>query len=315
MKLLFIIYLLLVCQFVSASESAESEMVNSIVNLENKKWIHGSIDCKKNDDPGIEVYQYNATSYILRQSKCLSFEAPFIYVLIGDEKTLVLDTGATEDAKVFPLYKTIKGLQEKHSASIDNEMLVLHSHSHSDHYTGDEQFKGKANVTVIGTDKKNVESYFSFDDKPTQPFVMSLGGREITVLFTPGHQEQAISIYDAQTQWLLTGDSFYPGYVYVKDWDQYTNSINYLSSFVREHQVSAILGAHIEMKNEPRKYYDIGTIYQPNEAPLPLSVNTLLELDAALQKTSKSKKIVFDSLIVEPMPAVAKVLSNIFSLF
>jgi hypothetical protein len=37
----------------------------------------------------------------------------------------------------------------------------------------------------------------------------------------PDNQEETISIYDHQTKWLMTGDTLYPGYIYVKDWQAY----------------------------------------------------------------------------------------------
>ena len=37
----------------------------------------------QNTDPEVQVHAYNATTYIIRQNKCRTFEAPFIYVLIG----------------------------------------------------------------------------------------------------------------------------------------------------------------------------------------------------------------------------------------
>ncbi len=58
----------------------------------------------------------------------------------------------------------------------------------------------------------------------------------------PGHQNQAITIYDPQTKWLLTGDSFYLRLIYIKDWDEYKPSINRLTEFSKSNKVSALLG-------------------------------------------------------------------------
>ncbi|MCH2236210.1 MAG: MBL fold metallo-hydrolase, partial [Crocinitomicaceae bacterium] len=52
-----------------------------------------------------------------------------------------------------------------------------------------------------------------------------LGNRKLSIIPTPGHQNQAIIIYDAHTKWLLTRDSFYPGQIYIKDWQDYKLSI------------------------------------------------------------------------------------------
>lgn len=58
------------------------------------RWIHGAPDCALSADPPLQVYAYDKDTYILRQSKCTHFEAPFLYLLFGTEKALLIDTGA-----------------------------------------------------------------------------------------------------------------------------------------------------------------------------------------------------------------------------
>jgi hypothetical protein len=64
------------------------------------KWIRGSPNCVNNTKPPIQVYRYDENSFILRQSKCVdsedSFEAPFMYLLFGDDRVMLLDTGGSE---------------------------------------------------------------------------------------------------------------------------------------------------------------------------------------------------------------------------
>ena len=45
------------------------------------EWIHGSPGCSEGIDPPIQVFQQDTSTWVLRQNKCLSFEAPFMYVL------------------------------------------------------------------------------------------------------------------------------------------------------------------------------------------------------------------------------------------
>ena len=324
MKNTLLVALFLTFVFVKEVKAVEEKSFDTesskglLASLQQKKWIHGSKDCKTNEDPAIEVFQYDESSYVLRQNKCQSYEAPFIYVLIGDDKILVVDTGATEDAKKFPLYKTIQSLNQKHSSKATNnerEILVIHSHSHSDHYGADSQFKDQANVTVVATKKTAITDFFSLKEWPNQQSKIELGGRSITVIPTPGHQEEAISIYDTQTKWLLTGDTFYPGYIYVKDWNDYKNSISRLVSFTNKNEVSAILGAHIEMTSRAGEYYEIGTIYQPEESPLPLMPIDLVSLNEKLDQADEPAKISLDGFIVEPLGTLPTLISNIVRWF
>jgi hydroxyacylglutathione hydrolase len=233
---------------------------------------------------------------------------------LGKDKVLVLDTGATESESDFPLYDTVRGLvdeQYHQDGKTDRQWLVIHSHSHNDHYTGDSQFEGKPNVTVVKPNNQAMLQFFGFNEWPNDEVSVELGRRKLTIIATPGHQEEAISIYDSHTKWLLTGDTFYPGYVYVKDWNDYKKSIARLVSFTNTHEVSAILGAHIEMTNQAGEYYTIGTIYQPNEAPLVLMPESLAALHSELKKSEKPKKIILNEFIVAPMNTLQKVVSNI----
>ena len=44
--------------------------------------------------PAFRVHEYNPTVVILRQSGCTHYEKPFLYLLIGTDEALLLDTGA-----------------------------------------------------------------------------------------------------------------------------------------------------------------------------------------------------------------------------
>jgi len=303
---------LFIALFVSTSIVFASSDQFANTELHDKRWIHGSEDCAVNTDPPIEIFQFDTSSYILRQNKCLSFEAPFVYVLFGETKVLVLDTGATDDPADYPLYETVISLLEKHSKQDSNQaktILVLHSHSHGDHHAGDSQFEGKPNVTIIKPNHVAVTELFGSSEASNEQIQVYLGARALTIFPTPGHQEEAITIYDPQTKWLITGDTLYPGYIYVKNWKTYKKSITRMATFARNHEISAVLGAHIEMTLNLGKHYPIGALFQPNEASLVLPVEDLFALDAKLQNTKKSK-IVFDRFVIAPMSAFQKMLSR-----
>jgi hydroxyacylglutathione hydrolase len=60
----------------------------------NVHWNEGASDCKATPQDPLQVYNYEPQTFILRQSPCASFEANFIYLLIGSDKALLIDTGA-----------------------------------------------------------------------------------------------------------------------------------------------------------------------------------------------------------------------------
>ena len=73
-------------------------------------WIHGAPSRRRARDPKIQVHSYEEHTVILRQSKSVHYEAPFIYLLFGNDRALLLDTGATADPGLFPLRATVEGL-------------------------------------------------------------------------------------------------------------------------------------------------------------------------------------------------------------
>ena len=303
-------------------EPANSALVDTPQSkLLQKKWNHGSKDCKSNADPAIEVFQYDPSTYILRQNKCLSFEAPFIYILFGEpkegeQKVLVLDSGATESAADFPLYDTVQALiqwQSQPGQNPDTEIVLMHSHSHGDHHQGDAQFRGKPNVRIVEPQHDAVTGFFKFPKWPEGEAIFDLGNRALQIIPTPGHQQDAVSVYDPQTKWLLTGDTVYAGLIYVKNWGDYKNSIARLADFAETHEVSVLLGAHIEMTERAGEYYSIGTVYQPYEASLALQPQTLAALNSELVRAGKPHQIELDELVVAPMNLLQKAISNVAS--
>lgn len=283
--------------------------------LFEKRWNSGSEDCSKNDEPPIDILIFSKSTYVLRQNKCISFEAPFIYVLFGEHTVLIHDTGATESVEKFPLYKSVSTLIEKRSElgypGIQT-ILVTHSHSHRDHTSADLQFKNQPNVTLIEPNSEAILKYFAITDWPNESANIKLGARELTIIPTPGHQEESISIYDPQTQWILTGDTFYPGVIYVKNWQTYKSSIQRLVDFSKNYPVSAFMGSHIEMTDKNGIAYPIGSTYQPDETTLPLQLEDLYQLHSALEESGeKATSLTFDKLIITPMNVFQKAIVRV----
>jgi hydroxyacylglutathione hydrolase len=273
-------------------------------------WIHGAPDCSRSTDPLLQVQVVDDDTFILRQSKCFSFEGPFMYLFFGDERALLLDTGARPDrggpTQPLPLRKTIDGLIAERAAMLHRDpvdLVVAHTHSHTDHVTWDGQFAGRPGTTVVKPSLTRVTSFFGLPSWPEGQATLDLGGREFVVLPAPGHEATHIVLYDRRTQFLLTGDTLYPGLLIVpaSDWDFYLHSARRLKQFADQHPVSLVLGAHVEMEKTARKLYPIGTTFQPDEHPLPLKVSHLQEWHAACEAmASHPHKDVHDAFIIGP---------------
>ena len=123
----------------------------------------------------------------------------------------------------------------------------------------------------------------------------------LDIIPIPGHQEAHIAVYDPKTQVLLTGDSLYPGRLYVNNWEIYRSSVKRLVESLNGKPVSFVLGAHIEMSDSPGVDYPIGTTFQPEEHALQLNLATLQLLNTELQNIGVNPmRKVTDSFIIRP---------------
>ena len=257
-------------------------------------WMHGSQNCTTNTDPEVQVHAYNASVHIIRQNKCKTFEAPFIYVIEGSTTALALDTGATTTAT---LRDTIRGLIGT------KPLIVAHTHAHGDHTASDSRFSGQPNTTLVATTVSAVQSAFSIATWPTSAGTIDLGNRVLDVLAIPGHEATHIALYDRRTGLLLTGDTLYPGLLFINDWATYRTSVHRLAQFAASHEISHVLGAHIEMTSTPTQVYPYGTTYQPAEHVLELSAAHVAELDAALTQlgaTPPAQPVAHDDFVIDP---------------
>ena len=269
-------------------------------------WIHGSEAAKYNTDPDIQVHACDEHTYFLRQNMAVSYEAPFMFLLFGACRAVLLDTGATANAQFFPLRRTvdsiIDGWLASHPHPDDYGLLVLHTHAHTDHTAADGQFAGRPGTVVVGAARDAAWPYFGFDSDPGRVAEVDLGGRVLDCLATPGHHEAAVTYYDRYTGILFTGDTVYPGRLYVFDWAAFTRSVDQLAGWCARRPVTHLLGCHIEMTKTPGVDYPVGWIYQPDETPLELTPEHLTQIQSTLQANGgRPGRYVLPEMIVTPV--------------
>lgn len=224
-----------------------------------------------------------------------------MYLLAGDTGAILIDTGATSSASSFPIRTTVQGLLDAYELANglpDLDLTVAHSHAHGDHWQGDAQFFGQPNTTVVGTSQTSVRNFFGITTWPTQVVTYELGNRTLEIVPCPGHHSTHIAFYDRETGALFTGDTFYPGYLFISNLTQYKASIARLVAFTATRPITDILGGHIEMQTTPGVWYPYGTVYQPNERELPLNLDHLLELDTALLSIFGPTTEIHDDFII-----------------
>jgi hydroxyacylglutathione hydrolase len=243
-------------------------------------WNEGAEDCEKATEPRIQVHQYEAQTIILRQSLCSNFEAPLLYLLIGDDVALLIDTGATEDAAQMPLAKTVVDLlPDRREAKLP--LMVLHTHGHRDHRAADAQFAGLPGVVVVPPEVDDLRTALNLPQWPEGVARIELGGRTVEVMAAPGHQPAHLIFYDDRTALLFTGDFLLPGRLMVDDLGAYRASAERLVKFLGDRPVSHVLGAHIELDNAG-ELFPGGSQHHPNERAVALTKADVVGLPQAL---------------------------------
>lgn len=245
------------------------------------QWNEGSPNCANNPQPPLQVHRYNAHTFIIRQNLCTSFEAPFIYLLIGSTKALLIDTGDISGPSVSPLAETVPRLLPGVGPA-RLPLLIVHSHRHLDHRAGDAQFTHLSNAQVVGFDLDSVRRFYNFTDWPNGLAELNLGDRTVDVIPTPGHNETEVSFYDRNTGLLFTGDFVMPARLLVDDASAYLTSAERVAAFVKDRPISFVLGGHIEM-NSAGELFPWKSRYHPREHILQMTRDDVVALPAAIR--------------------------------
>src|SRR6267154_1587748 len=213
-------------------------------------------------DPWFEVYKIRPGVFAIYEPHQL--EEVISYLITGDKRALLFDTGMG----ISNIQAVVAGLTKL-------PVSVVNSHTHNDHVGGNWRF-----IDVYGMDtdftranargsKEDAEDELApneicgalpagFDAKvyATKAFQIThwlhdgdkieLGGRTLKVIGTPGHTPDAIALLDEKNGLLFTGDTFYPGPIYLfrseTDMDAYVASVQKLAAMVPRLQL--LLPAH-----------------------------------------------------------------------
>ena len=266
-------------------------------------WSTGGPKCM--EMPEWQVHEYNPDLYILRQSGCTDAEMPFLYLFFGKDKALLWDTGSRNGDLVPELQLVVhKWLERNHLTNIT--LIVTHSHSHEDHIWGDTAVQAMHDPAIklefVAPTVEQASKEFGIQSWPTTMGQMDLGGRVLSIVPIPGHDKYAISLYDRRTGVLLTGDSLYPGRLYVRDFAAFKASTERLIAFLADKPVAHVLGNHIEETRAAFKDYPIGSIYHPNEHVLELSFGDLLQLEDGLKSMEAApRQLAFADFTIWPL--------------
>ena len=246
------------------------------------RWDGGAKTCAPaSSSTSIQVQAYNEHTFVVRETLCATWEAPFMYLLVGSKQALLIDTGDIADPKATPLAKTVMDLLPGQAAS-KMPLVVVHSHGHLDHRAGDPQFEQVPGIQLVPSDLGHVREYFGFGNWPDGGAQIDLGDRIIDVLPAPGHHPAQLVYYDRNTGLVFSGDFLLPGRLLVDDFDAYEASALRVAAFLKDRPVSYVLGGHIE-KNRAGDLFPWQSTDHPDEHELQLTKADVLALPTALR--------------------------------
>ncbi len=282
--------------------------------------VSGDLDVRWNygaaGEAPIQVHPYDPHTYLLRQAKATNYEAPFLYLLFGNERAHSAGHRGHQGSRCVPApgdrRRADRRLARRATRGRDYELVVAHTHAHGDHVAGDGQFDGRPLTTVVPHEAEAVSEFFGFTSWPAQTVQFDLGGRVLDVTGIPGHQPASIAIFDPWSGFLLTGDTVYPGRLYALDFPSFAASLDRLAEFAAARPVTHVMGCHIEMTRKPGRDYPLGSRYQPDEPPLQMTVAQLVAVrDAARAAADKPGVHTSDDFIIFNGPCRAAVVRQL----
>ena len=242
------------------------------------------------------------------QNPCVDPEANVLYLLVGRERALLLDSGATDDPRLTDeLTRLVTGYLARPGGG-RLPLVVAHTHHHQDHRTGDAAFAALPDTVVVPVDGEGMRRFFGLQDWPEGGAHFELGNRSIEIVPTPGHHPDHLVFIDSRTRLLFSGDFVLPGRLLVEDIDGYAASALRVIEAVNNWGVQFALGAHIEMAANG-ELYPGGATFHPDERALPLPFDTshAVALRQALQDFNGFYSRHPDYAVVNPIHNLAAV--------
>ncbi len=166
------------------------------------------VDVKKLDPNAEAPFEFAPGVYALTTKGSIS------YMVVGNEKALVIDTGFGMDDVYAPAKK-----------ATDLPIILVNTHGHGDHIGCNEKFD---EVYAHPLEHEKV-SRKNKDIKPvTEGYVFDLGGRKLEVIEIPGHTPGGIALFDRENKMIFTGDMVYDGPLFLQF--PYSNLNDYVAS-------------------------------------------------------------------------------------
>ena len=141
--------------------------------------------------------------------RILDQEQNTFYLIEGNEKAAVIDTGITTGARIMPMLQTLTA----------KPMVLILTHAHIDHFHHMDEFE----TVYMCHDELTMPDWFlhemmagkSLELRSTQHIdtnsIIDLGGRSLEICKIPGHTPGSIAVFDRKDNLVFTGDAIGSG--------------------------------------------------------------------------------------------------------
>lgn len=217
-----------------------------------------------------------------------------VYLIRGDNKNVLVDTGMTEN---FP---QLAGQLRRLGLRVKDIHFVILTHEHFDHI-GATTFFNTAVIAAhtLAANKIELQDEFVTQNKyrniPSKPFyahlwledgiLIDLGNYRLQVIHTPGHTSGCICLYELKKKLLFSGDTVFAGGL-LSDIASSGNISDYVSSLQRlgNLKIEALYPGHGLISQTPE-----GDMYQAVEYARDVMEDSKLLFETLTRSESRAK--------------------------
>ncbi len=219
--------------------------VNAFAQMENMQ-IKGK-EAARNDD--VVFHQIDDRTWV-GTGKMMANES--LYLIEGETKAVLLDAGT----KIADLDKIVKSISKK-------PVMLIATHAHPDHTGSAINYFPELYIAPGDAKSQFVANYTGKIKELKDGEVIDLGGRNLEVIFTPGHTPGSAAFIDKEAGYGFSGDSFGSGNLLVfGTLPMVLSSCEKMSGVMEKYDIKILYPGHFFGKNTETKQRvdDIGVI-------------------------------------------------------
>lgn len=181
--------------------------------------------------------------YIDKHTSRIEDDFVRVFILEGNDKALVIDSGVSGTFSMKSIAETLSGLPSE----------LINTHADSDHIAGNKDF----DFCYMHEDDLELYKKSAAETVPVHFVkdgdIIDLGGRSIEIIHVPGHTPGSIALLDVSSRVLYAGDTIENSESYL--FGEFRNMGNYISSLEKlnsmKNRFDLIRSSHGDLELDP----------------------------------------------------------------